>query len=406
MTRVRRLEIRKYSRWMYIIFILLMCLITFSLIVMDDNIVVRAKSIGELDNQILRSQEEMDKNKLFLVVLSKSYPMLEVNYELEHGEESLPQIYRLALEKIIKFDYRDPRSFLRAQIPVLSEVNDDLGEISYSINVNQPDYEPENNGNDQEIFFVDRNETPVPVDVPKDVPVMSIQETDDDRIVSSVPIVSSSIKRPNKTKLDAEKPTILIYHTHGTESYLPEKAGNFRSLNKKYTVRSVGEQLTKHLTRKGHNVVHDETIHDYPSFQQSYVRGLETLKSNLDKNQSIKIIFDIHRDAAPESPNARENSIVLINNEKVARFCMVVGTRNDNAEQLMIFAEYIRAKSDELYPGLAKATITKDFRFNQYNSDYYALIEVGNTANNIEEALRTSKYLAEIIDSVIQDIRE
>ena len=58
------------------------------------------------------------------------------------------------------------------------------------------------------------------------------------------------------------------------------------------------------------------------------------------------------------------------------------------------------------YPGLAKATITKDFRFNQYNSDYYALIEVGNTANNIEEALRTSKYLAEIIDSVIQDIRE
>lgn len=406
MTRARRLEIRKYSRWMHIIFILLMCLITFSLIVMDNNIIVRAKSIGELDNQIRINQEEADKNKLFFAVLSKSYPMMEVNYELEHGEDSLPQIYRLALEKIIKFDYRDPRSFLRAQIPVLNEVDDDLAEAVYASNANPQNYETENNSDDQEIFFVDRKEISAPVDAPQDVPVISIQDNEDDRIVSSVPIVSSSVKRPNKTEFHATKPTILIYHTHGTESYLPEKAGNFRSLNKKYTVRSVGEQLTKYLTSKGHNVVHDETIHDYPSFQQSYVRGLETLKSNLDKNQSIKIILDIHRDAAPESPNARENSIVLINGEKVARFCMVVGTRNDNAEQLMIFAEYIRAKSDELYPGLAKPTITRDFRFNQYNSDYYALLEVGNTANNIEEALRTSKYLAEIIDSVIQDIRE
>ena len=187
----------------------------------------------------------------------------------------------------------------------------------------------------------------------------------EESVISNIPIVTSPIKMPNKVKLSAKEPIVLIYHTHGTESYMPESVGNFHSLNEEYTVRAVGTELTKLLNKKGFNVVHDKTLHDYPSYNQSYIRALETLKNNFKKNQSIKIVLDIHRDAAPDNDEARQNSYITINNEKVAKYAIVVGTANDNAEELLTFAGYFKAVSDELYPGLAKKTIPREFKYNQ-----------------------------------------
>ncbi len=401
------IDIRKYYKWIYIIITCFMCFMAFQVLDINSSLVfVQAKSMGESDNLITVNNDN-DRNRLFVLILNKTIPAMEVNYILEHGDDSYPTLYKYALGKVIKFDYQDPRSLLRAQIPVLGEVDDDFSEVGYDFT----NEEFETHTDEREIMFVNEDSEETEGDLivgseDQDQPASTTVDTPIEENPSNIEVVTSPIKMPNKVQLSNTEPIILIYHTHGTESYLPEKVGNFHSLNEKYTVRAVGEKLTKQLKSKGFNVVHDKTLHDYPSYNQSYIRGQETLKTNLKENSSLKIILDIHRDAALDNEKARKNSYITINNEKVAKFSIVVGKGNENAEELMTFAEYFKAKSDELYPGLAKKPIPKEYKFNQYYSDYYALIEVGDTANTIDEAVRTSDYLAEILEKIIQEIKK
>lgn len=390
-----------------------MCILSFRILILDTkDMMVKASGAGKTQKFVQADKQKNISNDLLILMMNKTIPAMEVKYKEEHGYNSYREVIKLALGKMINFDYEDPKTLLKAQISMLNETDDDLAELNdYSI----PDYTK-----NQEIHYVEdltiQDRTNHNVESQMEVPASTSTQEENtqganqpihrEEAIERIEIVSSPIKMPKKVELNMKKPTIFIYHTHGTESYMPETVGNFHSLNRKYTVRAVGDILSQYLTTRGYQVIHDDTLHDYPSYQQSYVRALETLQSNLKKNSSLKIVFDVHRDAAPNDQTARENSFVIINNEKVARFSIVVGTKNPNAAQLQNFAEYIKAKSDELYPGLAKKTITKEFKFNQYNSDYYALIEVGNTVNQIDEAMRTSKYLAHILDEVIKDIKK
>ena len=85
---------------------------------------------------------------------------------------------------------------------------------------------------------------------------------------------------------------------------------------------------------------------------------------------------------------------------------MVLGTGNDNASELKTFADYFLYKSDLLYPGLGKGIIEKPYKFNQYVSDYYMLVEMGDTQNYTKEALKTADCFSEILYEVIQDIKK
>ncbi len=58
----------------------------------------------------------------------------------------------------------------------------------------------------------------------------------------------------------------------------------------------VADTITAELEKKGYNVIHDITYHDYPSYSGSYNRSAATVKSILEKNSSIGVILDVHRD--------------------------------------------------------------------------------------------------------------
>ena len=349
---------------------------------------------------------------------------MEVNYKQHQGNSSYTEVLKITINRLLNFDYQDPKTLFRAELSILSELDD------MALHVNDPHQNEDMDT--REIHFVGGVENNIDNamknalvggEAEQGLPALSTdvtKETNDAALPSvsgqlgkTIEVVSSPVQVPNKVKLDLKKPVIFIYHTHGTESYRPESVGNYHSLNRKYTVVNVGEKLKDHLTSKGYQVIHDETIHDHPSFQGSYVRSLETLNQNLKKNDSLKIVFDIHRDgidrieSLPNYNALKEDSVVTINGERVAKFLFVVGGQNENYDKLLKLAEYIRIRSDEMYPGLAKKTIVKDYaKFNQYKSDFSLLIEVGSNANHIDEAIRTTKYLAEIMDSVIKDIKE
>jgi len=212
----------------------------------------------------------------------------------------------------------------------------------------------------------------------------------------------SGATNPDVILNDDSKPVVIIYHTHATETYQPVSEGNFHSLNEYGTVREVGDVLTKELEAQGIQVIHDKTIHDSPSYNQSYTRSLETIQTLMGSNESARIIIDLHRDAAAYSGNVGKT--VTINKDTAAKYSLVIGTGNPNVEALRLFANHVNETAEEMYPGFGGKTIEKQYKFNQYVSDYHLLLEVGNNQNTIEQAKLTGKYFADILAKAIKDI--
>lgn len=198
-------------------------------------------------------------------------------------------------------------------------------------------------------------------------------------------------------------PMLLIYHTHATESYRPVSEGNFHSTEENGTVREVGSVLEAALKAKGISVIHNKTLHDNPSYSQSYSRSVETAKNILKDNPSIKIIIDLHRDAASYSGN--KPRIFETGGKTAAQFCLVVGQGNENVDKLMAFANKVNQKANKLYPGFSRGIIQKKYKYNQYIADNYLLLEMGNNENTIEEVRLSAVLFADALAEVIEEIK-
>lgn len=207
-------------------------------------------------------------------------------------------------------------------------------------------------------------------------------------------------KRPEK-KVDNSKPQVIIYHTHSTESYQPYSESNFHRVKEKGTVRDVGDVMTKELNRLGIAVVHDKTIHDRPSYNESYDRSLETITSLMKKYPTARYIIDLHRDAAAYAGNVGKT--VQIEGETTATFSLVVGQNNANYNKLMAHAKKVSNKAEAMYSGFGGRIIEKEYRYNEYIADKCLLLEIGNNQNKIEEVENTGKYFARVLAEVIEE---
>ena len=198
---------------------------------------------------------------------------------------------------------------------------------------------------------------------------------------------------------------ILIYHTHTCESYTPsenfnyKQTGNYRTIDKNYSVVRVGRELETILKSYGYNIIHDETYHDYPSYTGSYYNSLETVEKILQDNKNYDIVFDIHRDAIGDNTYA---PTVKIGDEYAAQLMFVIGSdggvdEHKNWEQNLKFAVKVQQKANELYPGLFKPIILRNSDYNQFVAKGASIIEVGATGNTLDQCLVSMKYLSKVL---------
>lgn len=206
-------------------------------------------------------------------------------------------------------------------------------------------------------------------------------------------------QKKEKTALSKD-PLVIIYHTHSTESYLPYKESNYHREAKKGTVRDVGDVLKEALEEQGIKTIHDTTIHDRPSYNESYSRSLQTIQSLLKKYPTAKYVIDLHRDAAAAS--AKEGKLLTIDNKRVAKFSLVVGKENQNYAELYEFAKKVSQKAEQQHKGFGGAIIEQNYRYNEYVSDHALLLEIGNNKNTIEESRRCARYFAKALAAVIK----
>lgn len=232
-------------------------------------------------------------------------------------------------------------------------------------------------------------------------------------VVQTSQIAESTIGLPSKVALDKKSPQILVYHTHSTESYMPNTAGNYHSLSEKYNVLLVGNEFTKVLQDKyKYKVIHDTTKHDIESYAYSYANSLETVKTNINKYKSLKIILDLHRDAFDVKNEAAKKTkkaeyTATINKKNAARIMLVIAKGNPNYAELEKFAVYIKKKMDKLYPGLfMKIDVKSRGKYNQYFSNYSMLVEFGCMLNTTEEARYSAELFAKVMGEVLNDLKE
>ena len=229
------------------------------------------------------------------------------------------------------------------------------------------------------------------------------------------------IKNESKYKLTEEdlkpdidfknKEDIVIYHTHTCESYTKtekytyKSSGNFRTTDLNYSVARVGEELKKYLDKYDFNVIHNKTYHDYPKYNGSYTRSLETIEKIL-KTSKASLVIDLHRDAL--GSNSKYAPSVKINGEEAAQIMFVIGTdggglKHDEWKKNLKLAIKIQEKANEMYPGLFKPIIVRNSRYNQHVSEGACIIEVGATGNTLEQCLVSMKYLSSVIFEVMKE---
>lgn len=235
--------------------------------------------------------------------------------------------------------------------------------------------------------------------------IPKVDENTDENADDSIDAASILNQYKDNVRVTSANPRMLIYHTHSCETYSNSPAGNYHSNDPENSVIKVGNLLTTELTKKGWGVVHNTTLHDDPSYNNSYSNSLKTVKSMLANYKSVDIAIDLHRDGKTLSNDSvkkeyNKEYTTTINGETVSKICFVVGMRNENVDEVMKIANDLTNLANEKYPGLARPVVKKDNgRYNQYVAQNGILIEVGCNAVSVEEASASVKYIADILDS-------
>ena len=208
--------------------------------------------------------------------------------------------------------------------------------------------------------------------------------------------------------LTGDEPTVLIYHTHAMESYTPQTGEDyteevpFRTADLDYNMVSIGTRLAELLENAGISVFHDTTLHDAASYNGSYASSRETVEKYLAQYPSIRLVLDIHRDAAEDGSGHQVAATAETAQGDTARLMLVLGSEagglyNPNWQENYALAVKLQAVLEQESPGLCRELHLTDQRYNQDLSPGALLIEVGAAGNSHDEALRAMTPLAEAI---------
>jgi len=256
----------------------------------------------------------------------------------------------------------------------------------------------------QEVFSDHARESPPPWLPAAEKPAFSagdVQLVELYNTSSKHPELETLLLQPLDWNLAAAEPTVLILHTHATESYTPggelyTATSSYRTLDENYNMLSIGDTVAEILEDSGIGVLHDRKLHDYPSYNGSYVHAREEISEYLAKNPSIQLILDLHRDASG-TVSGQLRTEAVVNGQKSAQLMLVLGTNYDTWEENLSLAAKVHAQLERQSPGIMRPLSLRGQRFNQDLCSGALLVEVGAAGNTRKEALVAARELAKAV---------
>lgn len=221
------------------------------------------------------------------------------------------------------------------------------------------------------------------------------------------PDLAQLLNKPLGFDLQGDEPTVLILHTHTTESYTPvqgesyEEAGEFRTLEEEHNMLRVGDTVAQKLEEAGICVIHDRQLHDYPSYNDAYNQAAASTAEYLEQYPSIRLILDLHRDAA-ETAYGQMATECSVGGQQAAQLMFVVGTDENGLshpfwQENLSLALKLQVTLEHQNPGICRNMVLTRQRYNQHFTTGTLLVEVGAAGNTMDEALLAANELAEAI---------
>ena len=231
--------------------------------------------------------------------------------------------------------------------------------------------------------------------------------------LAGIPVDAEALSREKiDMVIDSSGPQVLIVHTHTTESFTDSGKTKYtssdsdRSTDNEKNMVAVGNVIKEILESEGIGVIHDTTVHDYPSYSGAYTRSMATVQKNLKAYPSIKLVLDVHRDGIVGQDGTKLKVLTEINGENVAQCMFVIGSnavlKHDNWIYNMRLACNLQRYANENFPGLMRAINLRKERFNQQVPANSIIIEVGSNGNTLEEAKCGAKFMAKTISAVLK----
>lgn len=227
---------------------------------------------------------------------------------------------------------------------------------------------------------------------------------------SALPVFSSI-----KDGINANEPLVLVLHTHGTEAYMDEGREGYsdndtelaRSTDTNKNIVAVGAAFVEVLKAEGIPTLHCKIMHDRESYQESYSRAAETIRTYLDKYPSIKYVFDIHRDAILKSDGTLVKTVTNVGGKQTAQVMIVVGSDYKGAnfpnwEDRLSLALNLRSRLNSAYKDICRPIYLRGAAFNEQYTDGSLLLEIGSSGNTLSEAKLAAEYMAKTIANMIK----
>lgn len=219
-------------------------------------------------------------------------------------------------------------------------------------------------------------------------------------------------------KYGSSAPTVLILHTHGTESYLDDNVASyssdetFRSYDTDANVVAVGRAAAEIFRKNGIGVIHLETMFDEKDYNSAYYLAAEEIKRITSSNPSISYVFDIHRDAMITSDGTCLAPVSALEAEggAAAQLMLVVGTDHAgsghaNWQKNLSLALKLQRSALAVNGGIMRPLNLRSASFNEQYTSGSLLVEVGAAGNSLSEAVRAVKIFAEAASKVIKNGR-
>ena len=206
-----------------------------------------------------------------------------------------------------------------------------------------------------------------------------------------------------------QEPKILIYHTHGSETFADSRPGVIED-----TVIGLGDELTRILQEDyGIPVYHDRTVYDVIDGVEDRSRAYDLASDGVDailqQYPSIEVVLDIHRDGVREDVRlVRE--IDGISTAQIM-FLNGVSRTKENGDMDYLYNPYkkdnlafslqMHLAGKEMYGDLMRRIYVRGYCFNLNRMARSSLVEVGAQTNTVAEAKHAMVPLGAILYKVL-----
>ncbi len=297
------------------------------------------------------------------------------------------------INSLLGFDTSEPHTIIKSSSSIFNdvEIEEDEGSLL-------PEEIPE--------------ETSVPEDKPSILPTFSQICTASGLTVNNATGYTAEpdvvCAEPLYIKPSYDGPQILIVHTHTTECYDGDNlvGESDRTTDEAKNMIAVGEKIKNVLGEYGIESIHDTTVHDYPTYQGAYTRALSTIEKNLKNYPTIKMVFDIHRDAFIYSDGSKLTLQCETEGITAAKVMIVCGTdsmglSHPHWRENFKLAAKIQNTAEIMYPGMMRPINLRKERFNMHTTTGSLLFEIGANGNTLEEAIVSGENIGRAIAAVL-----